>query len=263
VTSSIPPTGSLAESDITLAGPSAATTTSASVFESVPSGFSAWMVTVPAEATSEALIVAEQTDELAQVVAREEPFTRIVVPGPGLVGTKTYPLIASVNPFAAPAVTLAGAIPLMATADVSATVADADCVESSWLVAVTVIEFGVGAAAGAVYTPLDVILPHALVAAQETCQFTPVFVVAETTAANSTVPEGATTEFAGESRTLGCATTLISPVALRDVSAAAVAVTYTPAGLGTLPAPDNPPARPPLRWAASMDWIRKDKSAPA
>ncbi len=61
-----------------------------------------------------------------------------------------------------------------------------------------------------------------------------VFVVAETVAANSTVPEGATTEFAGESSTLGCATTPISPVALRDVSAAAVAVTYTPAGLGTV-----------------------------
>jgi hypothetical protein len=77
-----------------------------------------------------------------------------------------------------------------------------------------------------------VIAPHAALP-QETCQVTPVFVVAETVAANSTVPEGATTEFPGESVTLGWATTPISPVALREVSAAAVAVTYTSAGLGT------------------------------
>jgi hypothetical protein len=96
------------------------------------------------------LIVTEQADELAQVVVRDEPFTRIVVPGPGLVATKSYPVTAKVNPFAAPAVTLAGESPLMDTADVSATVADADCAGSSWLVAVIVMEFGAGAAAGAV-----------------------------------------------------------------------------------------------------------------
>ncbi len=150
VTFSIPPTGSLAESDTRLAGPSAGTTTSGSVFESVPSGFCASMVAVPAAATSVALIVTEHADELAHVVVRDDPFTRIVVPGPGLVGTKSYPLTASVKPFAAPAVALAGEIPLTATADVSATFADADCVESSWLVAVMVMAFGVGAAAGAV-----------------------------------------------------------------------------------------------------------------
>ena len=84
------------------------------------------------------------------MAVRESPFTRIAWPGPALVATKSYPLTASVKPLAAPAVTLAGEIPLIATADVSATVADADCVASSWLVAVTVMTFGLGAAAGAV-----------------------------------------------------------------------------------------------------------------
>lgn len=235
VTSSIPPTGWLAESETRLAAPSAAATTRGIVFESVPSGFRAWIVTAPAPATSAGAIVTVHAVALAHVVAREAPPTSSVVPGPGLVGTKSYPLTASVKPFAAPAVTLAGEMPRIAAAEVSATVADADCVASSWLVAVTVTTFGLGADAGAVYTPLDVIVPHALpppAAAHATCQVTPVFSVAETVAANSTVPPGATTEFPGESTTLGCAKTPISPVALRAVSAAAVAVTYTPAGLG-------------------------------
>jgi hypothetical protein len=152
---------------------------------------------VPADVTSAAVNVIKQDVVLEHAVVREEPLTENVVPGPGLVGTKLYPVIRIGKPDAAPAVALAGERDVMATADVSATVAEAVCVASSTLVALMVMLLGLGAAAGAVYTPLLLIVPHTPLVAQETCQVTAVFGVPVTVAANSTVPEGATTAFAG------------------------------------------------------------------
>jgi hypothetical protein len=76
------------------------------------------------------------------------------------------------------------------------------------------------------------IVPHGL-AAQLTCHTTPPFSEPMTCAANSTVPDGATRELAGQTLSARWAITVISAVALREVSALDVATTYTPAGLGT------------------------------
>ena len=138
------------------------------------------------------------------------------------------------NPAAAPAVALAGESVAIARAEVSATVAVVVCVGSSTLVALIVMLFGSGAAAGAVYTPLELIVPHDPLVAQETCQVTPVFDVPSTVVANSTVPDGATTAFTGATATTTCAKITISAVALSELSAAEVADTYASEGLGTV-----------------------------
>ena len=81
-------TGSLAESAIASAAPSAGTTTNGNAFDWVPSGFCAVTLRVAAEATSAAVSVIVQDIALGHVVVREEPLTKNVVPGPGLVATK-------------------------------------------------------------------------------------------------------------------------------------------------------------------------------
>jgi hypothetical protein len=64
------------------------------------------------------------------------------------------------NPSTAPATTLEGRIASIVGPLVIEIAALAFFVESAALVAVTVIAFGEGAAAGAVYIPLALIVPH-------------------------------------------------------------------------------------------------------
>lgn len=224
VTFSAPATGSLGERVTTAAELLDGITTRGREFDCEPSGFFASMDTVPAVATSAAEIVTVHVVELEQVVVHALPFTSSVVPGPGLLDAKLYPVTAIVNLDAAPAVALAGERSLSATAEVSATVAVADCVGSAWLVAVMVMELGLGAVEGAVETPLVLIVPH-VPPPHATCQVTAVFWVPVTVAVSSTVPDGATTQLAGARLTAGCGRMVTAAVALREESASAVAVT--------------------------------------
>jgi hypothetical protein len=208
---------------MTAAAPAGATTTSETGFESVPSGFWIWRVTLPAAATSLGLMVAVQASEEAQVVARPLPFTRSVEPGPGLDTAKFSPVASSVKESSSFAVTLEGAIASIVAAVAIATVAEPDCAGSSWLVAVTVIALGEGAWAGAVKTPVELTDPQGA-AGQETLQVTAWFEEPVTMAVNSASPEGAMNAAAGATLTVRRARISASAVADWLVSAALVAV---------------------------------------
>lgn len=123
---------------------------------------------------------------------------------------------------------------------VSATVAEADFVGSAWLVAITEMAFGDGAAVGAVYRPLALTEPQAAPAhpwpatALAMLQLTAVFVLPVTVAKNCRVlrvpVEGAKNAYGGAIVTLtGPVMTLIRIVAvpLREGSAWLIAVSVT------------------------------------
>ncbi len=96
----------------------------------------------------------------AQEVARAVPATRIVEPGPGADAEKLFPETSSVNPPAEPAYALVGAREKMAGPLVIVTVAVPDWLVSSELVATMSIRSGEGAAAGAVYSPVESMDPQ-------------------------------------------------------------------------------------------------------
>lgn len=96
----------------------------------------------------------------AHVVVCGEPAIKIEEPGPGFDATKSLPEISSVKPPADPAYALDGAMDeISGTAEV-VTVAVADCVVSSTLVAITSIRFGDGGDSGATYSPVESMEPH-------------------------------------------------------------------------------------------------------
>jgi hypothetical protein len=87
----------------------------------------------------------------AHAVVCDMPAIKIVDPGPGLDAMKSFPEISSVKPPAEPAYALDGAMDeISGLAEVViVTVAVADCVGSSALVATTSIRFGDGGDSGA------------------------------------------------------------------------------------------------------------------
>jgi hypothetical protein len=87
---------------------------------------------------------------VAQVVARGDPFNKIVDAALPLPPTKFTPWMTRGKPSTAPAITLEGRIVSMTGPLVIVTAAAADFVLSAWLVAVTVIPLGDGADLGAV-----------------------------------------------------------------------------------------------------------------
>jgi len=86
----------------------------------------------------------------AQAVLRAAPSSRITDAEFPLPATKFTPSTSSGNDSTAPAITLDGRIASIAGPLVRVIVAEADFVESAWLVATTEIAFGEGAALGAV-----------------------------------------------------------------------------------------------------------------
>lgn len=91
-----------------------------------------------------------QLAAVAQVVLRGAPFKRIVDAELPLPATKFAPRSASGKLCTAPAMALEGSSNSITGPLVSATVAEADFVGSAWLVAITEMAFGEGAAVGAV-----------------------------------------------------------------------------------------------------------------
>jgi hypothetical protein len=226
-------TGWLALSEITSSVALAGTTTSATGFESEPSGFCTWTLKLPAAATSGGSMVMLHSNALAQFVALAAPLNSTVEPGPGLLGTKFKPSSFSVKPSAAPTSKLAGARASTVTALEIATVAAADWEGSSWIVATIEIALVEGAAAGAVYTPLELMLPH-VAADQDTCQLTLWFDVPRTSAVNSAVPNGARNASAGQTFIWTCERIVTWVLAPREGSAALVAVIVTGLLVGRL-----------------------------
>src|SRR5579872_5079489 len=110
-------------------------------------GFSTCTVSVAADWTSEGFIAVTHSVAVEQVVVRGAPFTRIDDDELPLPSMKFTPCKASGNPSTAPAMTLDGNSTSIAAPLVSTTVAVADCDGSAWLVAVTEIALGEGAAA--------------------------------------------------------------------------------------------------------------------
>src|ERR1700682_2711175 len=80
-----------------------ASTTNATAFEGVPSGFCNRTVRFPADCRSEAESDVVHVALDAQNVVRGPPIIRIVEPGPGLELAKSFPDISSVKPPADPA----------------------------------------------------------------------------------------------------------------------------------------------------------------
>ncbi len=153
-------------------------------------GFSTCTVNAPADATSEEFSVVTHIAPDAHVVARATPFTKIVDAVPPLPATKFTPCNSKGKPSAAPAITADGRIASIVGPLEIAIVAAADFVGSAWLVAITEMPFGEGAAAGAEYNPVAFTDPHAAppqpcpATALVTLQFTAVFALPVTTAEN-------------------------------------------------------------------------------
>jgi len=113
-------------------------------------GFCTCTLIVPFVCTSDGLIDVVQAVVDAHVVLRDAPFNRIAEAELPLPTTKFTPSTSSGNDSTAPAITLEGKIVSIAGPLVMASVADADFVESTWLVAITEIALGDGATEGAV-----------------------------------------------------------------------------------------------------------------
>ena len=112
-----------------------------------------------AVARSEELSVTEQFAADWHSVLRVLPAIRTVEPGPELVAVKLAPATLNVKP-AAPAVALEGRSDSTTGPVVIVTLADADLLTSSLLVADTLSVFGEGATAGAVYNPVASTVPQ-------------------------------------------------------------------------------------------------------
>ena len=161
-TISLPVTeGALGVRGIVPAPEPVASTTKVSILEIVPSGFCSQTERLPADCKSAAVSDVVHCVLDAQTVVRGVPATRIVEPGPGLDVAKLFPDAANVNSPAEPAYALDGASEEIYALPEIVTVAVADWVVSSELVATTLIKFGDGADAGAVYSPEELIDPQA------------------------------------------------------------------------------------------------------
>jgi hypothetical protein len=187
-----PATGCPALNAIVPTETSNGTITSGTGFDSAPGlpGFCTSTVSEPAEATSEGFSVVTHCAPVEQVVARATPLIKIVDALLPLPAAKFPPCSSSGNPSAAPAITDEGRITSIIGPLEIAMVAAADFVGSAWLVAVTKIAFGDGAAAGAEYNPPAFTNPHAVppqpcpATALATLQFTAVFALPLTSAEN-------------------------------------------------------------------------------
>jgi hypothetical protein len=117
------------------------------------------------------------------------------------------------------------------------TVAFADFVASAVEVAVTITVAGLGIEAGAVYSPVALMVPHdaPLQPAPESVQVTAVLAVPVTVAVNCCWAPVVTFGESGETETATGATTVTTVEADLVASACEVAVTVTVAGLGMVP----------------------------
>jgi hypothetical protein len=131
-------------------GPIAAATTKFTVFDCDKSGFRIDTGRIPAVARSVEVRAVVQVPLETQEVVRAVPPTKIVEPGPGLVGTKLPPKTCNVKLPAPPAVALAGSRPAIVMALVMVTLENPVREESSELVATMLIAFGDGVEIGAV-----------------------------------------------------------------------------------------------------------------
>ena len=103
-----------------------ASTTKVCVLESVPSGFCNCTLRFPADCRSAVLSEVMHCVADAQDAVRAVPLTRIVEPGPGIVGAKLFPVTSSVKPPDVPAYALVGASEKIAGPLVMVTVAVPD-----------------------------------------------------------------------------------------------------------------------------------------
>jgi hypothetical protein len=142
--------GFVGVSGIISIGPITVTTTKFTVFDSDRSGFRIVTGKFPAVARSVEVRAVVQVPFETQEVARVVPLTRIVEPGPGLVGTKLPPKTCNVKLPAPPAVALAGNRLTIVIALVIVTLELPVRDESSELVATMLTAFGEGVEIGAV-----------------------------------------------------------------------------------------------------------------
>lgn len=125
-------------------------------------GFSNCRVIVAADCRSDGLSTVVQLVVVAwHVVARATPFMRITPPAFPLPGTKFAPSTVSGKLSTAPAITLEGKIVSITGPEVIAIAAADVFVVSATLVATIEIAFGLGATAGAVYSPFASTEPQA------------------------------------------------------------------------------------------------------
>jgi hypothetical protein len=153
--------GTLGVKGITPAPVPGEATAKVTVLEKVPSGFCICTARFPADCRSAADREVVHSTLDAQDDVRDVPVTQIAEPGPGLEATKLFPEISSVKPPAEPAYALAGARAEILGPPEMFTVAVADWVTSSALVATISIRFGVGAVCGAIYSPVASMEPQA------------------------------------------------------------------------------------------------------
>src|SRR5882724_994317 len=121
-----------------------AATTSDTTLELVPSALRTCTLTFPAAATSLAFTGAVHSPAELHVVVRSVPPITSAAPGPGLLAANPLPSTRSVNPFAAPAYTLAGCSAAIFAPVEIVTFAAPDCVVSSELTATTFSVLGPG-----------------------------------------------------------------------------------------------------------------------
>src|ERR1700688_4766872 len=136
-----------------------AATMNETILDVAPLGFCTTTLKFEVLARSDELSVTEQFAADWHSVLRVLPAIRTVEPGPELVAVKLAPAILNVKP-AAPAVALEGRSDSTTGPVVMVTVADADLLTSSLLVADTLSVFGEGATAGAVYNPVASTVPQ-------------------------------------------------------------------------------------------------------
>jgi hypothetical protein len=223
-------------SGITAAAELGAITTNTSVLDSDPSGF--WICTVrfPADCRSAAASDVVHCVLEGQDVVRDEAATRIEDPGPGVDGAKLFPDTSRVKPPAAAAYALVGASEEMLGPPEIVTTAVADCVVSSALVATMSITSGEGADAGAVYSPVESMDPHAPATAQPAPAMDHVtcwFAVPVTVAVNRCRPPPAIVALPGRTLTTTCGRIVMLAETLALPLAWLVAVIETGLGDGT------------------------------
>jgi len=126
-----------------------------------------------------------------------------------------------------------------ATPEVTVTVADPDLVGSESKVAVTATIGGLGALAGAVYSPLALMLPQAdpLHPLRDTLQITTALELPLTVAVNCNWALGFSWAEGGNTLTEAAATSVTAAEAVADGSATAVAFTATLGGAGRVAGP--------------------------
>jgi hypothetical protein len=210
-----------------------ASTTNVSELESVPSGFCSCTVKFPANCKSGAASEVMHCELDTQNEVRGVPATRIVEPGPGEDEERLYPETSRVKPPAEPAYALVGAREKIAGPPEIVTIAVPDWFGSATLVATTVNIADKGAAAGAVYSPVESMDPQSPDWPQPAPvmdQLTPEFSAPVTIAENWNFPAIAITAFPGCTVTPMWARIVTLADALSPLPAWLVAVIRT--GLG-------------------------------